>query len=232
MELRASRMSFARPPVNLNKDSTHPNPWAPPNAYNFATLAYNPYRIYKGHPTTITKLPNPLRDDPFFSKMVRGAWDGFLIGIGLATTSTLLDPKLVGFRPKMARFVYLAAPYSVMPVTYIATREVMEHFAGDQTWTYFWATAAPATIYGVVRNSFSSGALFLFFGGMIPLIYKMNIDYGGFFHMHNPDRIGPSRFLPLSWKGNSKSKFLESYETEPSWKKWLDKGKTGDGPEE
>jgi hypothetical protein len=66
--------------VNLNKDSTHPNPWKPRTMYERHTIFWQPYKIYKGWPEDIKPLYNPLAQDPFWSKIGVAAWKGFVIG--------------------------------------------------------------------------------------------------------------------------------------------------------
>ena len=66
--------------VNLNADSTHPNPWKPQNNWEQHLPFYNPYKIYKGNPTEIKPLHNPLSQDPFWSTVGLAAYRGFIIG--------------------------------------------------------------------------------------------------------------------------------------------------------
>ncbi len=66
--------------VNLNKDSTHPNPWAPRTVWEQHTNFWQPYKIYRGNPTDVKPLYNPLAQDPLISKIGVVGWKGFLLG--------------------------------------------------------------------------------------------------------------------------------------------------------
>ena len=51
---------------NLNKDSTHPRPWRPPNEYERLCWEYHPYRIHDWAPThPVERKYTFLEDDPF-----------------------------------------------------------------------------------------------------------------------------------------------------------------------
>ena len=67
--------------VNLNADSTHPNPWKPRTVWEQHTNFYNPYKIYRGNPTDVKPLYNPYSEDPFWSTLGVAAYRGFLIGM-------------------------------------------------------------------------------------------------------------------------------------------------------
>ena len=68
------------PLVNLNADSTHPNPWKPRTMFEQHTMFWNPYKIYRGFPEDVMPIYNVLAQDPFWIKMGVAAWKGFVIG--------------------------------------------------------------------------------------------------------------------------------------------------------
>jgi hypothetical protein len=70
--------------VNLNKDSTHPNPWKPPSHMDQLlhnhSAAYNVYRGEQHRKFTTIESVNFLNDGSFFERFSRMAWRGFVIG--------------------------------------------------------------------------------------------------------------------------------------------------------
>ena len=70
----------------LNGDSDHPNPFRPPMPFHNVLGIYYPYRIYKGHPDSITDTDpikprfNILTDSTFNWRLYLAAKKGFLFG--------------------------------------------------------------------------------------------------------------------------------------------------------
>ena len=71
--------------TNLNKDSTHPNPWKPPSLIDqFSAFYHNAYKIHK-HPMENTLLIpnddlNPLKEGAFTDRLLKATYKGFVIG--------------------------------------------------------------------------------------------------------------------------------------------------------
>jgi hypothetical protein len=66
----------------------------------------------------------------------------------------------------------------------------------------------------------------------IPYVYKLNIDTGGAFIYSYDKPVMQDSLIAQSWKIDFPVKMLRDSDREgPSWKKWLDKEKTGAGPD-
>ena len=66
----------------------------------------------------------------------------------------------------------------------------------------------------------------------IPYVYKANIDTGGAFIYSYDKPVMQDNLIAQSWKIDFPVKMLRDSDREgPSWKKWLDKEKTGAGPD-
>ena len=71
--------------VNLNKDSTHPNPWKPPSRFdsfaNYHSAAYKIYRpAWENDIFKTNVLSNPIAAGPLEERLGIYAYRGFLIG--------------------------------------------------------------------------------------------------------------------------------------------------------
>ena len=72
---------------NLNKDSTHPNPWYPPTEMERFHGISLPYRIFHNPRNPIGPLekgPNFLEDDPFLDNCRHAAVLGLKVGTVVA----------------------------------------------------------------------------------------------------------------------------------------------------
>lgn len=216
--------------VNLNADSTHPNPWKPRNVWERHTFYYNPYKIFRGNPTDVKPLYNPISQDPFWSTLGLAAYRGVLVGSGLAITDIMFISQIQGLRAQLARYLFVMPPYAAMPISYIATREVMQNFFGDTATVYFWSMVAPASIYGAFRNSIGSGVRLFMLTAWFPAAYKLNNDLGGLFHSYD-DHVRLQHSQPSTWKINFPFKPFAKFDEGPSWKKWVDPAKTNAGPD-
>ena len=65
----------------------------------------------------------------------------------------------------------------------------------------------------------------------IPYVYKVNVDTGGVFIHSYEEPVKQDNLYAHSWKVDFPIKYLRRLDEGPSWKKWLDKDKTNDGPD-
>ena len=93
---------------NLNKDSTHPNPWRPPSEREryMAKGHFTSYRIIndpKDAAGPIKKGHNFIEEDPFLTNVRWGALTGFKIGGLIAANDIINVHSIHGTR---ARYLY------------------------------------------------------------------------------------------------------------------------------
>lgn len=169
---------------NLNKDSTHPNPWYPPTEYERMRGFCVPYRIYhnpKDPIGPIKPLKNFLEEDGFISNCGWAAWKGLFIGSLFAANDIIVVNNIDAPKARFARCCYVIPPYVGMAVSFVAAREALGNISREKNapWTYPAAVLAPASIWGIFRNGLDHGIRFAVFGGIVAAVYKWNIDHGG-----------------------------------------------------
>jgi len=168
---------------NLNKNSTHPNPWFPPTEFERMRGLSGGYRIFH-HPADpigpIQKRPNFLEDKPFLENLRWGAVKGFQIGTVLAVNDIITVNAIDANRARFARYCFIVPPYIAMGVSWVCARELLGNLSKEKNalWSYPAAMLAPATIWGIFRNSFERGARVAVFGGMAAAAWKWNKDNG------------------------------------------------------
>ena len=145
--------------VNLNKDSTHPNPWKPPQAIDQITSKYtSSYQIYH-HPKadTIFKsdpTKNMAADGSLMSRMLLWGARGFAVGCFFSYVDIMFFTQSISWKTNVARFLYITPPTTVLGPAYIVTREVTSGFAGqEKMWPYVASALAPAGLWGTFRKS-------------------------------------------------------------------------------
>lgn len=94
---------------NLNKDSTHPNPWRPPSEREryMAMGHFASYRILndpRNAAGPIKKGHNFIEEDPFLTNVRWGAFAGFKIGAIVAANDIVNVHSIMGTR---ARYLYI-----------------------------------------------------------------------------------------------------------------------------
>ena len=90
---------------NLNKDSTHPNPWYPPTQYERMGSVSLPYRIYRDPritPEPLKPLRNFLEEDDLVKNIGWAARKGFVLGLAFAVNDILVINNI---DTRKARFV-------------------------------------------------------------------------------------------------------------------------------
>jgi hypothetical protein len=239
---------------NLNKDSTHPNPWYPATEYERATGFTPLYRIYNGDPRgPLTKGYNFIEEDGFLANVRWAAWKGWGFGTILAINDIVNVNRIDAPRARLARYCFIMPPYFAMTVSFICAREVLGNVSKEKNalWTYPAAVIAPGTIWGIFRNSFERGARFTVAGAILAAAWKWNKENGGIlvpegdgfsgtknygpqdydhergiFRAHNAD--------PQGWKGWPFP--IDSFKTwwtpiqEPTWKKHVSPEEAKRGP--
>ena len=139
--------------TNLNKDSTHPNPYRPPSALDqFHGMHHNAYKIYR-HPMEDKLLVpnpniNPLISGTFLDRILNSTWKGFVIGTFASCMDMVFIQQSVSLKTNIARWLYITPPIMMMPVSYTMTQELLGRHLGDRHLTYSLSSLAPAMIWG------------------------------------------------------------------------------------
>jgi len=249
---------------NLNKDSTHPNPWYPPTEFErMRGIAY-PYRIYHHPMNTIGPLPtlkNFLEEDPLLDKIRWAGFTGLKVGTLVALNDIINVNAIDAPKARFARACFIVPPYMAMGVSFVCAREVLSNMSKqkDAAWIYPMAMIAPATIHGVVKNSFIAGVRATFALGTLAYLYKWNIENGNLLDQWwsslNSERFrsyeksglgkyqdynhetGMHRQLHVThdgWKGwpfrSEKSNNFATPSDEPDWKKHVSPEEAKRGP--
>lgn len=218
----------------LNGDSTHPNPWRPQSQIEGLWQVYFPYRIYK-HPRVVGPIPegyNFVRDKDFSTQFIYGLRKGTVVGVCLALYDHwyVTNNALKTQNEKIARGLYIAAPFALMGMTYFSSREALGRIAVNMgkekdTGLSYWLAGPPtAAIYYAftkdARRAFG-GAIFI---GMIGRGTKFMADIGW--------KTAPDENMdaPIKQFGfmNSYFNFGSIYDKGDSgaaWKKWVDQEK-------
>lgn len=242
---------------NLNKDSTHPNPWRPPTQWcRWAPASYQPYRIYRGNPEGPVKpAHNFLEDDPFLDNVRIVGTKSFLFGTAYAANDIIVLNRIDAPRAQLARYFFVMPPFIAIGLTYISAREILGNLSTkkNDTWTYGVATLAPATIWGIFKNSVLSGTRFFMFGAIFAIAYKTNKDVGDLGGNplqemalpYDPEKgtAMPKSWDALGWKGTQspwggiaapgeRSGILSWFtpNIEPEWKKHVSEEEATKGP--
>ena len=143
--------------VNLNKDSTHPNPWKPPSMFDqtfgFHHSAYKIYRP-KNEDSLFVANPdiNPLKRGTFLDKMLVSTWKGFAIGTIASMLDMVFITQSVSMKTNLTRFLYITPPVMMLPISFTMTKELLEGQIGDCHSTYTLASLAPSTVWGFFRK--------------------------------------------------------------------------------
>lgn len=146
--------------VNLNKDSTHPNPWKPPQAIDQISSRYtSSYQIYH-HPKADTIFKSdPTKDmtaeGSLMSRMLLWGARGFAVGCFFSYCDIMFFTQSISWKTNVARFLYITPPTTVLGPAYIVTREVTSGLVGqDKVWPYVASALAPAGLWGTFRKSY------------------------------------------------------------------------------
>ena len=92
---------------NLNKDSTHPNPWYPPTQWERIAGVSVPYRIHRDSritPEPLKPLRNFLEEDDLINNIGWAARKGFVLGLAFAVNDILIINNI---DTRRARFVII-----------------------------------------------------------------------------------------------------------------------------
>jgi len=209
---------------NLNKDSTHPNPWYPPTEFERFRGVSLGYRIYHYPYDPIGPLKkgkNFLEDDPFLDNCRWGAVTGFKVGTIMALNDIVNVNQIDANRARFARFCFIVPPYVAMGVSFICAREVLGNVSKgkEALWTYPAAMVAPAIIWGIFKNSFTHGVRFAFLGGLVGTCWKFNLDNG---NVLDPFRsaINPSGYVKVQDHNHETGIHREAHIEVDGWKGW------------
>jgi len=190
---------------NFNKDSDHPNPYAPPHALDqlFGNNYPASYPIYhhpwkddeemkkRGGSRMMYHNPmlNEMKEKDLSHQFMSMTWRGFWFGCALSYVDVMYVTQTVSTRTALARFLYITPPVAVIPPSYILAYQILtikddwkKHKNGvDKMWPYVAAAFAPAAIWATFRRHFIAGvAPFTIFAGY-GVVNKLNEDTGGMF---------------------------------------------------
>ena len=139
--------------VNLNKDSTHPNPYKPPSLLDqLHGMHHSAYKIYRNPWEGKVLVPNPdinpLTSGTFLERILKSTWKGFVIGTFASCMDMVFIQQSVSLKTNITRFLYITPPIMMMPVSYTMTQELLARQLGDRHLTYTLSSFAPAIIWG------------------------------------------------------------------------------------
>jgi len=211
---------------NLNKNSTHPNPWYPPTEYERIRGMVPPYRILHRNEDPIgpvKKAPNFLEDNPFLENVWWGGKTGFMVGTALAMNDIINVNSIDANRARFFRYCFIVPPYIAMGVSWVCARELLGNVSKekDAQWSYPVAMLAPAAIWGIFKNSFERGARVAIFGGGAAWLWKYNKDVGDAFQ---PDKNASSSFQ-YGWQtskdyDHERKLYKQQHFDAEGWKGW------------
>lgn len=216
----------------LNGESTHPNPWRTPTEFEKLFNVYHPYKIDKSYVGKIVPSPNFFKDTPFATKCYIGAKKGLVTGVAIAWYDYKIITKLANPNERLARALFVGAPYSFAAVALMANHEFTSRTLEARGWgkdhilSYTTAGIGPAAvIYGFTRI-WSLAHIILHATAFVGTGYKIFSDIGGTtsFQPHWIER-GGNRMYSLIYTGAFSEKgatFHDKYDDGPAWKKWQD----------
>jgi hypothetical protein len=217
----------------LNRDSTHPNPWRPPNDMQKLMHIYYPDNIYKGYRKEFKPTSNWFNDNSLSWKLYIGFKKGFVIGATLSAIEIYTYQKDKTPRAMLGRVLYTTIPMTSFFMSYVATLElsksVFEKNGLDKNsnWTYALATLAPATIWSTWKTV-RGGCHVVFFGSIFGGLYNELKQMGYDVFNSDPWRLGQNEVNSMNpadgwkWKGFS---HYDKYDDGPQWKKWEEQKK-------
>jgi len=166
---------------------------------------------------------NNMKTAPFADRLATWTWRGFLAGMVVSYTDIVFVTQSVNLRTNIARILYLTPPVMTVPMSYVTTREVLEHTVGDKLWTYGVAAFPGAAIWGVFRKSVRAGATaFAFMAGFGGLA-KANSDLGGQLWNTNGTLAFWDRDRPLHyWNLRTGTDRFDKIDPGPYWKQFVD----------
>jgi len=240
---------------NLNKDSTHPNPWYPPTELERFRGGVGPYRIWHNPYDPIGPIKKAkifLEQDPFMDNCRFGAVLGAKVGILVAANDIINVNQIDANRARFARVCFIVPPYMAMGVSFVCAREVLGNVSKEKNalWTYPAAAIAPGTVWGLFKNDFLIGLRMTAMMALFATYWKYNHDMGHVYdvpwsflnavHVKNQDynhETGLHREQSIEaegWKGwpftaNSVKNWWTQTD-EPSWKKHVSPEEAKRGP--
>lgn len=221
---------------DLNADSKHPARWYAPGAYDASRLNMNwqPRRILKSSAEKNFKPYTPWYETfPLNDLAWHGAKKGAAIGLGIS----FIDQQLSGLKNRkeaLARALYITVPWTALGLTWNCSQRALDNVntmmgrtQEQNSWTYFFAPAAPWGIYCMWMKKMQFFPCFTAVG-LAFLVYKRTGTLWG--HPFFPEdmtkyyNIGFASNLD-PWDEARQKKSLDFYddrETGPEWKKWVE----------
>jgi len=211
---------------NLNKHSTHPNPWKPPSMSDqFFHHSSSFYKIFKpkAEETFMKEDPtrNHMKTAPFADRLATWTWRGFIGGVAVSYFDILFVTQSLNMKTNVARAMYLIPPVMCVPMAYVTTREVLEHTMGDKLWTYGVAGIPGGLIWGSFRKSIRSGILAFSLMAAFGSICKMNADTGGFLEGEKIHRTWERNRGLNIWNYRTGTESFDKMDPGPYWKQFV-----------
>jgi len=214
---------------NLNKNSTHPNPWGPPSMFDQMFHHHSAsYKIYTPALQENFMKPDPTKNDfktgPFSERFGLWTYRGFLAGLCVSYVDLVFVTQSRNMRTNIARILYLTPPVMTLPMAYITTREVLGSAYGEKgVWTYAAAAVVPGCIWGSFRKRIRPGLVV--FAGMAfyGVSQKANADMGGILWGDKalPNHFEKDRPLWAPFQRNSMKSWSDA-DPGPYWKQFVD----------
>lgn len=214
---------------NMNKNSTHPNPWGPPSMFDQMFHQHSAaYKIYRPKIEENFMKPDPTRNQfktgPFSERFGLWTYRGFLAGLVVSYVDLVFVTQSRNLRTNIARVLYLTPPVMTLPMAYITSRELLGSVYGeDKVWTYAAAAVPPGCIWAAFRKRARPGivvfALMAFYG----VTQKADEDLGGILWGRKVPQDYFDKDRPLGAPFQRKS--LESWsdaDPGPYWKQFVD----------
>jgi len=213
---------------NLNKNSTHPNPWKPPSMFDQWSGQYTAaYKIYRPRCEENFMKPDPtkngIKNGAFSERFGLWTYRGFVIGLAVSYLDIVFITQSRNVRTNIARILYLTPPVMTLPMAYLTTREVLgTTFGENQVWTYAAAAVPPAAIWASFRKRFRSGVWVGLAFALYGVVQKSNEDLGGeIFGKTKPDSFDKERPLGV-WKNRHSLQSWTEADPGPYWKQFVD----------
>ena len=76
------------------------------------------------------------------------------LGMAAAYADVIFITQSLSFKTNLARYLYIVPPITVLPASYLVSREMLSAMSKDENslWPYIWAAAAPASIWTTFRK--------------------------------------------------------------------------------
>merc|ERR1712038_363314 len=97
---------------------------------------------------------NFVKEGPLTDRLRTWTFKGFWLGMAAAYADVIFITQSLSFKTNLARYLYIVPPITVLPASYLVSREMLSAMTKDENslWPYIWAAAAPASIWTTFRG--------------------------------------------------------------------------------